>query len=700
MTTATDPYLLLPLDGVHAIEASAGTGKTFTLATLVVRLIVEGGLKVDEILAVTFTEAATQELRSRIHQRLKIAEALVDADLDEDASPEAVLTHAVLARHLAGSKESAGSLRHRLRAAADEIDLAAIFTIHGFCARVLREHALESGQAFDAPVLMTDDTRLREAIAADLWRANGIEPDAADDLLALWPGGPAKLAEDLRPLLRERELRPALVELPDDPLPLLRAAGSALAGAFHTHGDDFRASLRLAVEGKVLNGNSYRIDWIDALFDALQAWCAVSDYDVPFQHPKLTHLHRGRLLEKTSKGSVGRTPDSPICDAVAAYIDALNEMAEWQDARRAVLLHRLRDDARVRVNRFKQQQRVQTYDDLIDRVADAVDGPHADALVAQLRAQVRVALVDEFQDTDPRQWRIFERIFGLASRAPALFVIGDPKQAIYGFRGGDVETYLAAKESAQQAPALLSNFRSRPAVLRAIGALYAQAEASGTQPFVDARVHFRDVEPGGGRRDEDYLRDAAPAPALTLWLAPVADQVDAKGKPKAHSAARSRELATQGCVAAIHRVLSDARAGSATLLGCPVQPGDLAVLVRTHSEATRIRQALAMVGIPAVSAGKQSLFETHEARDLHALLLALLHGADDGRLRTALSTVLIGVDATQVAGLDEDGEALRVWQLSALAWRERLQHGGPLALVTDLCAAHARRVGGRLAGER
>jgi len=355
---------------------------------------------------------------------------------------------------------------------------------------------------------------------------------------------------------------------------------------------------------------------------------------------------------------------------------------------------------RDEIERRKRALGVRTYDDLIDRVADAVDGHHADALVAHLRAQYRVALVDEFQDTDPRQWRIFERIFGLASGAPALFVIGDPKQAIYGFRGGDVETYLAAKESAQQAPALLSNFRSRPAVLRAIGALYAQAEASGTQPFVDARVHFRDVEPGGGRRDEDYLRDAAPAPALTLWLAPVADQVDAKGKPKAHSASRSRELATQGCVAAIHRVLSDARAGSATLLGRPVQPGDIAVLVRTHSEAMRIRQALIMVGIPAVSAGKQSLFETHEARDLHALLLALLHGADDGRLRTALSTVLIGVDAAQVAGLDEDGEALRVWQLSAFAWRDRLQHGGPLALVTDLCAEHASRLLGLLDGER
>ncbi|HLM53256.1 MAG TPA: 3'-5' exonuclease, partial [Pseudoxanthomonas sp.] len=169
---------------------------------------------------------------------------------------------------------------------------------------------------------------------------------------------------------------------------------------------------------------------------------------------------------------------------------------------------------------------------------------------------------------------------------------------------------------------------------------------------------------------------------------------------KPYSAGRSRELATQACVAAIHRVLTEARAGTAALEGRPVQPGDIAVLVRSHAEATRIRQALAMAGIAAVAAGKQSLFATEEARELHALLLALLHGADDGRLRTALATVLLGVDARGLAALDDEGEALRHWQLAALGWHQRLQRGGPLALVNDLCAQHAVRLLGLLDGER
>src|SRR5690606_33260058 len=132
---------------------------------------------------------------------------------------------------------------------------------------------------------------------------------------------------------------------------------------------------------------------------------------------------------------------------------------------------------------------------------------------------------------------IFDHVFGAASAAlhdqpPALFVIGDPKQAIYGFRGGDVETYLAARDTAQEAPPLSNNFRSRPAVLRAVSALYAQAQAASDTdgkvppPFIDPRIGFREVQPGGVRRDDDFLRHGKPAPALTVWRVPPPDEVD------------------------------------------------------------------------------------------------------------------------------------------------------------------------------
>src|SRR5690606_14248747 len=422
------------------------------------------------------------------------------------------------------------------------------------------------------------------------------------------------------------------------------------AEAARTHGDGFRDELLRAAETKVLNAGSYKAEWIQDLFDQLARWCMRADAGTRFHHDKLGNLHRETLIKRTSKAGAGRTPDSPLCDAVEAYAQALAEADRLREGRKAALLHRLRDDARRRLARHKQLARVLTFDDQIDRVADALAGPHGDALVERLRAQYRIALVDEFQDTDPRQWAIFDRVFGAGSPEPALFLIGDPKQAIYGFRGGDVETYLAARATARMAPPLSHNFRSRPSVLSGIEALYRQAQHAhehddGVEPpFVDPRISFYAVQPGGSRDNAEYQRYGAPAPALTLWQAPAPTDLDSKGNVRPHSAPQSRELATRACVAAIHRVLSDARAGTATIKGEPVRPGDIAVLVRSHREAMLIRDALAAVGIPAVAAGRQSLFATPEARELHTLLQALVHGADDRRLRAALATVLVGED--------------------------------------------------------
>ncbi|WP_221275079.1 UvrD-helicase domain-containing protein, partial [Xanthomonas campestris] len=265
----TDPYLHLPLHGVRLIEASAGTGKTFTLATLFTRLVVERQLRIGQILAVTFTEAATQELRRRIRERLALAATLVpdaragaaateaQTTLLPDASsagvgaalaatepsqtqttdapspaigtalpatapanhpshphaqdaPDAILTRAILTAHLATGTETPSALRRRLQQAVEEIDLAAIFTIHGFCARVLREHALESGQAFAAPQLLANDRELLGEVAADLWRQRAADAAMADDLVALWPAGPTALASDLRALVQQPELLPAV----------------------------------------------------------------------------------------------------------------------------------------------------------------------------------------------------------------------------------------------------------------------------------------------------------------------------------------------------------------------------------------------------------------------------------------------------------------------------------------------------------
>src|SRR5690606_13366810 len=288
-------------------------------------------------------------------------------------------------------------VRRRLRQAVDDIDLAAIFTIHGFCARVLREHALESGQGFDPPELLASDAELRAGIAADLWRSHAEDADTVDDLHALWPQGPDALAKDLSPLVREPVLLPPRPAALPDPGPMLQAAAQAFAEAARTHGDGFRGELLRAVEGKVLHGGSYKAEWIEELFTQLARWCERGDPGSRFHHDKLGQLHRATLLARTSKAGAGRTPDSPLCAAVEDYAAALAEVDRLREARQVALLHRLRDDARRRLERHKRQARVHTFDDQIDRVADALQGEYGEALVERLRGQYRIALVDEFQ---------------------------------------------------------------------------------------------------------------------------------------------------------------------------------------------------------------------------------------------------------------------------------------------------------------
>ncbi len=693
-----DAYLDLPLQGVQLIEASAGTGKTYTLATLVTRLVVERELRLGQILAVTFTEAATQELRARLRKRLALAAEIAGALAKDPASspddtPEALLTHRIIQQRL--QFEDANSLHDRLLRAGREIDLAAVFTIHGFCARVLAEHALQTGQAFDPPDMVGNARALRDEVAADLWRAYGAIPGDAELLQILWKQ-PDDLAKDLSGLLSTMPLLPPPPDDTPDPGPALQAALATLADAFARHGAQARADLDAAIAAKHIDGRKARAASYEKAWAALATGLEGSGLSTGDAH--LDKLTPTRLGECAKAGFEQALPTSPLFNALADWFAAVQARNEWLAAQAMRLLHRIRDDAHVRLARLKHTLRLQTYDDLIAGVADALAGDHGDALVAALRRQYAVALVDEFQDTDARQWAIFRRVFAQAgdgaagpATTPSLFLIGDPKQAIYGFRGGDVHTYLDAKQDASLAPPLAHNFRSRPTVLRAIETLYAQA---GPDAFVDEAIRFHPVEPGAGNSDDDYQRDGHPAPALTVRTLPDADD------GKQHKADDSRALATKACVAEIRAVLLDARAGKANIRDMPVRPGDIAVLVRSHKEATRMQAALVVAGIPAVAAGKQSLFESTQALELLAVFEALLQPADEGRLRAALSTMLLGVDGAGIARLDTDGDLHRKYQLDALHWRDRWQRHGPLALVTELSAANAERLLTLVDGER
>jgi len=674
----TDPYLTLPLDGLRLIEASAGTGKTFTLATLFTRLVIEQHLTLPQILAVTFTEAATQELRARIRERLALAAQVTACPAQDSDHPETLLTRSIIQQHLAHSGESAAQLAARLRRAVEDADLASIFTIHSFCAKALREHALDSGESLIQHALVTNPKDLYAELAADLWRIYSREPDDSKILTRLWKDQTA-LAGDIAVLASDLPLKPEIPQtLVPNPHFILEAATGQLTQSIIEHEQHARHIIADACANKTISAR-YKPSSFDKAFIELNAGVALGEWPRGDKY-HIDKLATGRLEKLCNQGRT--PPSSPLFDALQLWFDADDLIQQWLNQQKILLLHRLRDEIKQRFAQTKQQRQIQTYDDLIGHLANALRGEHADILAERLRTQYKFALVDEFQDTDPRQWEIFRSIF-----IDGLFLIGDPKQAIYGFRGGDIHTYLNAKSSAIPAPPLNRNFRSRPSVLRAIETLYKNA---GKAAFGSADIGFIQILPGGQCNDEDYLLDGQPAPALTIC------QIESDGPPM--NAEPARTTITAACVADIHRVLFAARQGRAQIGGKPVEPGDIAVLVRNHKEATRIRQALAGTGIPAVAAGKQSIFATAEAHDIRLLLLALLHPSDPGRLRAALATVLLGEDAAAIAALESDPGHRHHQRL--LHWRQSWQRSGIFAMLAGICADHAQRLLTLSDGER
>jgi len=742
-----------PLRARSVIEASAGTGKTWALAGLFARAVIVEKLRVPQILAVTYTVAATQELHERVRLRLQQAAKLArewQADTPESIAGEAPDT-ALLRRliHTAvQAGESPASLRLRLSRAAREMDLAAITTIHGFCQRVLAEHALAAGQPLLAAELVPGNDAQRTSLAVALWRA--WSRDAADaGFLQRWFGDIDKLADALRTLLAPEPLLP---EAPPEACARRDAAWQALRREFAVAGDAVREELLTAIRTRVLsNARDKRIP-VDALCD----WLAVqTEPSPPRPHPELWRLTPGSIESAYLKSSRVPAPRPALCERTADWLQAM----EACDLQR---LHALRTDARARDAADKQAFHYRDYDDLVAAVHAATQDPAVAAeLATALRTQFPLVLVDEFQDTDARQWAIFERLFDAPSSSPrrrgsmdvalesdeadegqlspetaspsslrrqgssdlrsqestsmdsrlrgndgqgGLLLVGDPKQAIYRFRGGDVETYLTARQGAHEAAPLLRNFRARPCVLAAVNTLFDASRIE--QDILGKGITYAPNEPGRAAEcDAHLLRDDASMAALTFHTVPPRIvEKNGKREIKDWDKPESTRIAARLCAQAIAALLRDARDGRAQRFDGdamrPLLPRDMAVLVRVHDEATAVRQALADVGVPAVSAGRGSLFAGPQARTLLALLLALSAPGDERRLRAALATPLFGFDAQALSALEDDGDALHRWQDDVLRWRLRWEQHGPQAMLADVLAQQAPRLLAQAEGER
>lgn len=697
----------LPLSGVRVVEASAGTGKTFTIATLYLRLILEQGLRPEQIVVATFTRAASAELSMRLRKRLRLASQLlsqIDAAAPRSSDNGEVRdTRTAIAQALRKTGVDIEVLRKRARDAELAMDTAMIGTLHGFCHRVLGEFGFETGRALTDLELLDDTRALQDEVIGDFWRAGSADADTARILSGTW-GSPEKLAQqatDSRWRGREiaidtrasssvqqvRERRNAALAMLDTirnsiagwDEDTLRTAGAELAACFDKRGWSARDS---------------RFRGLHALF----GWVATAT--TPLLIPGLVRktLHDLDPQVMASMPSCKRKPQGPVFSAIADLASAAKVLDALDAQAAACVLREARDSLQREMPARMQARGLLDHDQAIDELVQALDDPRRGArVVAAIRARWQVALVDEFQDTDPAQWTILQKLF--AHDDGALVLVGDPKQAIYGFRGGDVHAYLAARAHAAGEPLRLDrSYRAGAGMTAAINALFARADA-----FVEQAIDYAEVHSAEEVAQRTLLLAGEPAPALQLWRVPAG--IDAKRKPKPCNKRDAEHAIEAACVTRIVELLTSAQTGDAQLRrndgnARALQAGDIAVLVNNNRQAHSMQRALARAGVPAASCLRANVYASEEAQDLRLLLEALRDPSDAACARAALASLLIGADAQSIAASLHDTATLDALLQQTAAWANQIERQGPLALLHALIAQAAPRLLAAPGGER
>ncbi|MBQ0753159.1 MAG: exodeoxyribonuclease V subunit beta [Gammaproteobacteria bacterium] len=654
-TAAPLDIATLPLNGVQLIEASAGTGKTWSITGLYLRWVLGIGLRegdtpleVDKILVVTFTKAAVAELRGRIRLRLREALDVLNNDKQDE----------FLATLLADIDPAPA--KKRLKLALSCMDNAAIYTIHGFCKRLLSQYAFEAGISFDLD-MQDSASELREQAAQDYWRQHAWQNNAVAHLLVSQFSNAQQLHGAVRGLLNKADtpLTPSVTL--DQALAANDAKQQALENilsGWMTQGQQACDLIFDALERKVLHGNKVRKATIEKTSLEFQAWAMGGKPEIRFEC-----FSQEWLNERFAKGKEDQVPEH----AFFALIDAeLPKIVRADAQAKPAVLQHAREHILQREAQLKAAHGQLSADDLLSEARNAIVAEHAAPLLALVRQRFPVAMVDEFQDTDAIQYTIFNTLYG-QSDDNALLMIGDPKQAIYGFRGADIYAYLSARDDSAGQYHLGTNFRSTQAMVTAVNHCFI-----GDNPFVIDKLTFQPVnaadkvEPFSGdeKSGDESNGDDTERSALHFALA---DAETARSDAASQHQWQAQWIATE-----IRRLLGNA---NAKIGERRVQAGDIAVLVRSHSQAREVRDALSVLSLPCVYAGRDSVMESEEATDTQLLLAALVEPENGSLLRNALACRLFNLPLAQLHHALHDEEAwaavVETFYNAQALWRRR-----------------------------
>ncbi|CAM3134894.1 exodeoxyribonuclease V subunit beta [Vibrio rarus] len=635
ITPAALDTMTFPLHGARLIEASAGTGKTFTIAGLYLRLLLGHGdngcahqqpLTVEQILVVTFTEAATAELKDRI--RARIHQARVDFSRGHSDDP--------IIKPLLEQTDDRDRACELLLMAERQMDEAAVFTIHGFCQRMLTQNAFESGSRFKSQFIK-DETQLKTQVVCDYWRRHfyHMNQTMAAEIRRHWKT-PQALFSDLDRFISGNQVyihsEQAQGELESQYLERIKVIDE-LKQQWLSSSDSFE---KLIAESGITK-NPYNKKNVPNWIEKIDNWAKTMPSTLALPDC-LNRFSQSALQAKTKPGN--QLPEHAVFNQSETFfqLPAL-------EVKQAILSNAI-PECRRELQKAKQQQQKLSFDDLLSQLDYALQHDDESLLADRIRQLYPIAMIDEFQDTDPQQYNIFSHLY-LSYPKCGLFMIGDPKQAIYAFRGADIFTYIRARNEVTSHFNLMTNWRSSESMVQASNELFAKAKS----PFMyNEDIPFIPVLASPGAEKKSWSLYGEPQPAMTLWL----QQEEGQGVAKAdyhHTMAQS--TATQ-----IQQLLSASDQGEARLNHAsqtPIQASNIAVLVRTGREASLVRKALSEKGVASVYlSNRDSVFASPVATDVLMFLRAVLHFDNDRALRSAAASSLFDLSLFDLERLNQD----------------------------------------------
>lgn len=617
------------LEGLHLVEAAAGTGKTYNITAFYVRLIIEKGLRVDQILVVTYTRSATRELRERIDERMRLTRDALKGKVSIEECDDFI-------QSIYYKYRGDELVIERLNRAIDDLDLAAIHTIHGFCRQTLQEQVFESGSLFDVEFI-TDETDLQAEVHDDLWlefinwaeaepvRAPAFrllvdeikEPDGLAGYTSKVKGKPfVQLYEDQ---LRE----------PDEICREYHELWQGLRGAWDPEGMQRLLSDKTLITQRSFN-RSRTPKWIAGMQEMLNLEHPPPDPSAVFDNfSKFTvdHIEKYRTNNALPEDLGDLYRFFELCQR-------MHELSKSGELKQ-VLLNLVVSRFRQLYEHAKQQKKVRTYDDLLIALNEALNQQN---LVQILQKNFPAALIDEFQDTDPVQFRIFDKIYMQKQGQSdlSLFLIGDPKQSIYSFRGADIFTYIEAKNKVTYHWTLDKNYRSACSLVGAINYLFSHKDKT---PFLldDIEFHPIDVHKGD---DEMEITGGIQKEPMQFLLRPEKESIN---KDQA-----VRRVA-QDTASEIRRLLDQPE--QIRIEDAPIEAKDIAVLVGRHHEGAKIKEELAKRGIRSVDQSKASVYRSPEADYIMMLLYALRDPSNPSLIRALLGSRISGFTFSELQAL-------------------------------------------------